>query len=314
MNARLVRTELRRFFARRAIVAALVGALLLAVAVNIALVARSRNDVTYTRTSVEPSVVEQCRDGTHNGLPVVGSRCGSGFFGTTPATTNEPSLTAAYVASGSDHRLSVARTFADTVRGVGFSLTLLVAFLAATFVAADFGTSMATQLLFEPRRRHVYVAKTVAAALGCFAIAVIVLVSCGVLQYAGSAMRGSTAGVDGAWLAHRAGDIGRVAGACAIMAVVAFFLAAVTRRTAGAIGVLFGLIVAMQFLHVRPWTRAIARVVPVNAVWAVVDGQFDFRDRYIGLHTMAGAVTIGVAWVLATTVLGAAWFARREIR
>jgi hypothetical protein len=143
---------------------------------------------------------------------------------------------------------------------------------------------------------------------------VLVLLWCGALQYVGAATRGVTTGVDGTWLVHRAGDIGRAAGAVAMMAVLAFAIGAVTRRTAGAIAVLFGLLVAMGPLHARGWPRAIGRVVPVNAIWAIAHGRLEqHSEAFLGLH-MARAVVTGAAWVIGLTVLGTMWFARREIR
>jgi hypothetical protein len=210
-----------------------------------------------------------------------------------------------------DRRIDIARTFAGTVRGTGIALTLLVAFLSATFVAADFGTSIATQLLFEPRRRRVYITKTIAVAAGCAMVAVIVLLWCGLLQYAGSSLRGISSGIDATWLRHRAGDIGRAVAASAMMAVIAFAIGVVTRRTAAAVGALFGLLIALQFL--RHTLRSVGRVLPVNAIWALAYGIPE-RNAFLGLHTLAGATAIGLAWVVGVTIAGAAWFTRREIR
>ncbi len=279
MSARLLSTELRRFFARRAIILGLLGVVLLVVLVNAIQLARSTTAVASAHT-VQTSLPGQ-------------------------VTMFSP---------GYDRRIHVAATFEQTISGAGIALTLLVAFLASTYIAADYGTSLATQLLFEPRRRVVYVTKAVAAAIGCAMVTVVVLLWCGILQYAGSALRGISTGVDAAWVGHRLGDIARAAAASAMMAVLAFAIGAVTRRTAAAIGVLFGLLVAMQFLRATKWTRAIGRIVPVNAIWGVADGKLVGNDHFIGLHTLSGAVAVGLAWVAGLTVLGAVWFARREIR
>ncbi|HEY1740402.1 MAG TPA: hypothetical protein VGI86_16940 [Acidimicrobiia bacterium] len=234
MSLRLLRVELRRFFARRAIVVSLLTALLLALVVNIVQLARS------ARTVVSVG-------------PVTGLV--------------------------QDRRIDIARTFSGTVLGVGIALTLLVAFLSATFVAADFGTSIATQLVFEPRRWRVYLTKTLAVAIGCAVVAFIVLVWCGALQYAGSSMRGITTGVNGAWLRNRAGDIGRAVAGSAMMAAIAFAIGAVTRKTAAAVGTLFGLLIALQF--VRRNFRTVGRLSPVNAVWAFVDGLRTRNDDFV---------------------------------
>jgi hypothetical protein len=263
MSVRLLGTELRRFFARRAITFGLLASMLLALGINLALVVHSRID---------------------------------------PAT-------------GRDTRINIARTFAETVRGVGLTLTLLAAFLAATYIAADFGTSLSTQLLFEPRRRRVYFTKTVAAAIGCGAVAAVVLVWCGLLQYGGASLRGITTGVDASWVAHRLGDIGRAASASALMGVISFAIAAATRKTAAAVGTLFGLFVAMEFLRGPHWAHIYGRLIPVNAIWGIAVGFAGaLPDFLVELHTMPGALLIGGAWAVAVTIVGAELFARREVR
>jgi ABC-2 type transport system permease protein len=314
VSLRLWWVETRRFWARRAIVLGLLAALLLALIVNVVQVARSTADISYSRQQVPAEVVQGCRQGTYQGLPIVPDNCHVSFGQAgPPVTSSTTQFVDAYVIVGTDRRIRVAQTFPGTVRGVGIALTLLIAFLAATFVAADFGTSIGTQLLFEPRRRRMYVTKTLAVACNCFVVAVIVLVWCGLLQYAGASLRGITTGVDGTWLLHRAGDIGRASAASALMAVLAFAIGVVTRKTAAAIGTLFGLLIALQFL--RHTFRTAGRITPVNAIWALADGEpARHSEAFLGLHTAAGAAAIAVAWAVAVTIAGALWFQGREIR
>ena len=157
-----------------------------------------------------------------------------------------------------------------------------------------------------------YITKTVAVAIGCAAVALVVLLWCGLLQYAGSSLRGTTTGVNATWLTNRAGDIGRAVAGSAMMAAIVFAIGAVTRKTAAAVGTLFGLLIALQF--VRRNFRTVGRLSPVNAIWAFVDGLRTHDDAFVGLHTLAGALVIGLVWVAVVTVVGGAWFARREIR
>jgi hypothetical protein len=267
VSVRLLRVELRRFFARRAIIVSLLTMLLLALVVNVVQLARSK--ITVVSAGPVTGIVQ-------------------------------------------DRRLDIARTFSGTVLGVGIALTLVVAFLSASFVAADFGTSIATQLVFEPRRWRVYVTKTVAVAIGCAVVTLVVLVWCGLLQYLGSSLRGITTGVNGAWFRNRAGDIGRAVAGSAMMAAIAFAIGAVTRKTAAAVGTLFGLLIALQFVHHT--FRVLGRLSPVNAIWAFVDGLRTRTDAFVGLHTLLGALVIGLVWVAIVTVVGGAWFERREIR
>ena len=310
---RLVATELRRFGRRRAIRWLTGLCLLLALVVNGIQLARSEEGTRYSEVFLV-RVPEQCRAGEHDGAPVVDPACldREGLFLDAPAGTRPAR---AFFAEPSDRRVRVGRTFRDTISGVGVALTLLGILIGATFLAAEFGAAgFGTQLLFEPRRWLLYAAKVAAVALGCAAIAVLVVAWTGLGQYLASALRGSTAGVDAGWLVDRAGNTGRVAAACALAAVCALAVGALARRTVVAVGIFFGAVIATSFLVNTSWGRPFGRISPMNGLFALAVGSFDGSDDFAGLHTAAGALVIALAWAIGLSVLAAWWLSRSESR
>jgi hypothetical protein len=315
----LLDTELRRFQARWA-VRWLVGlSVALALVVNVVQLARSSASTSYEPGTVFGTVPATCHLGTRDGLPLADVRCleraGAGFGPRFPGPGPGPDTTDVVIRRLDDREVRVGRTFEGTVRGLGIALTLLGILLGSTFLSAEFGSAgLSTQLLFEPRRVRVYGAKALAVFLGCAVCAVAVVAWTGVLQFAVSAMRGSTAGVDAAWLASRVGDTARVAAVCGLAGMCAVAVGAVARRTVVAVGVFLGLVIATGFLGGVSWGRTIGRLSPMNALFAVGFGDLDDPDAFLGLRSLGGAVSIAVVWVLALSVLGAGWFVRREVR
>jgi hypothetical protein len=312
---RLVGTELRRFFRRRA-VRWLVGlCLLLALVINVVQLARSSEGTAYNLGGL-PAVPAECRTGEHNGRPVVDEDClnrTGGFFDLAPPGEGKP--VEVYFAQPSDRRVRVGRTFEDTIAGMAVALALLGVLIGSTFLAAEFGAAgFGTQLLFEPRRWRVYGAKVAAVAVGCAIVAVLLVVWTGLGQLAASALRGSTAGVDAGWLVDRAGNTSRAVAACALAAVCALAVGAVARRTVVAVGIFFGVVIATGFLINTSWGRPIAKLSPMNGIFAVASGDFSNPDTWGGLHTLAGALLVGGAWAVGLSLLAGWWLSRTEIR
>jgi hypothetical protein len=81
-----------------------------------------------------------------------------------------------------------------------------------------------------------------------------------------------------------------------------------------AVGVFFGLVVATGFLSGVSWGKPLARVSPMNSLFAVGFGDLEDPDPFLGLRTLPGAVGVSLAWVLFLSLVGAWWFGRREIR
>jgi hypothetical protein len=310
----LVGTELRRFELRRAMRWMLGLGLLIALVVNVVQLSRSAEHLAYTRAIVPGSFPSECVTGTHNGLPVVERRCAEGA-GIVREKGPPGPLQEVYVRVPVDRRVQVGRTFEETIRGLGIGLVLYGVLLGSTFLAAEFGAAgLSTQLVFEPRRVRLYVAKATGVFLGAAISAAIILVWCGLLQYIASALRGSTAGVDAGWLGDRATDVLRASAACGMGAVCAMAVASVARRTVVAVGIFFGLVVGTGFLGGVSWGKPFARVSPMNTLFGAAFGRFQGPDDFFGLHTLAGAVNLSLLWVVVLSAIGAWWFHRREIR
>jgi hypothetical protein len=310
----LVGTELRRFELRRAMRWMLALGLLIAVIVNVVQLSRSEQRVVYTRAIVPGSFPSQCIDGTHHGLPVVERRCAE-REGIVREKGPPGRSQVVYVRTPVDRRVRVSRTFEQTIRGLGIGLVMYGVLLGSTFLAAEFGAAgLSTQLVFEPRRVRLYVAKAIAVFLGAAISAAIIIVWCGLLQYVVSALRGSTAGIDAGWLGDRATDVLRASAACGMGAVCATAVASIARRTVVAVGIFFGLVAGTGFLGGVSWGKPLARVSPMNTLFAVGFGDLHDPESFFDLRTLTGAVTISLVWVIALSAIGALWFQRREVR
>lgn len=309
---RLVSTELRRFFRRRAVRWLVALGLLVALVVNGVQLARSQESTTYERQEFF-GVPETCRAGERDGLPVIDRDClRSGGFSIAPES---PEPTPVLFADRNDRRVRVGRTFEDTVAGMGVALALLGILLGSTFLAAEFGASgFGTQLLFEPRRWLLYAAKVAAVAIGCALVAVLLIAWTGLGQYVASALRGSTAGVDGGWLVDRLGNTGRAAAACALASVCALAVGALARRTVVAVVLFFGLVIATGFLINTSWGRPLGRNSPMNGIFAVGNGDFSNTDMWAGLASLGGALLVAGGWAAGLSLLAGWWLSRAEIR
>ena len=310
----LLAAEARRFAARRAIRLLLASALLLVVVVNVVQLARAgrtRQEVGGALMVPPPQCVV---DATARPI-VVDYDCLNrlGSFDEVDGTGTAPEVV--FVATR-DRRPRVGQTLEQTLRGTTVALIFVGFVLGATYIAADYGTSLGTQLLFEPRRGRVLAAKLLTAAAGAAVVAAIVLLAAGGAQWIVSALRGSTAGADAAWAGRRGLQITRGAATAAVAAVFAAALSVVTRRTVVTLVGLLVLFIGSGFLVNQAWGRAILGRLPTNALFVVAigDNALDDRRNFGGLHTWAGAWTIVLAWTAASALLASWWFARQEIR
>jgi hypothetical protein len=316
---RLVDTELRRFQARRAVRWLVALCLLVALIVNVVQLVRSSDTASYERGEIFGQLPAACRIGTRDGLPLADLGCleraGVGGLGIGVPDQHTPESTKVVVRVPHDRELQVGRTFEGTIRGLGMALTLLGVLLGSTFLAAEFGSAgLSTQLLFEPRRVRLYLAKAAGVFVGAALCAVIVIVWAGVLQVAGSAIRGSTSGVDAGWLMARLADTARVAAVCGLAGICAVAVGSLARRTVVAVGVFFGLVIATGFLAGVSWGKPLGRLSPMNALFAVGFADLSDPDAFIGLRTLGGAVFLALVWGTALSIVGGWWFVRREVR
>lgn len=322
-DLRLVDTELRRFQARRAVRWLVALSLLIALIVNVVQLARSATSTSYRPGIAFDPLPASCLIGTRDGRPLADRRCleqagvgfGVGAEGFHSDKDPIPQATQMFVRSFQDRRVRVGRTFETTIRGLGIAFTLLGVLLGSTFLAAEFGSAgLSTQLLFEPRRLRLYLAKAAGVFVGCALCAAIVIAWVGLLQLAASAIRGSTSGLDAGWLAARLADTGRVAAVCGLAGVCAVAVGSLARRTVVAVGAFFGVVIATGFLGGVSWGKPVARVSPMNALFAVGFGDLGDPEAFLGLRTLGGAVFLALVWAAALSIVGGLWFVRREVR
>ena len=299
--------ELRRFFARRMVRGTfLLALLLILVVVTIAtLKGHAGNEYALdpaTGRVTDPAtgrVVETMPPGQGPYAQFRGNSDGQLLFGQR------------------ETRVNVGKDLADVMQGVGVALLFAAFVLGASFVGAEYNVgSLTTQLLFEPRRWRVHLAKAVGVAVGVAALTFAVLLVLALAMYAGSELKGIVSGLDGAFVLHRAGQALRLSGAAAAGAVLAYAVTLVARRSSAGMAVFF-----LQFILLNLISPAqkpfgvISHYAPLRGLVAVIvtnpDGQ-DVQARAI--HTIAGGLTLTFVW-LAIAVAGAgAWFARSEVR
>jgi ABC-type transport system involved in multi-copper enzyme maturation permease subunit len=294
----LFSAELRRFFSRRVVRAAFALGIALATLVLVILTARS--DIRTSSHTESQTVCPTVPLGTATTDPsnIPGSCVTQNFFSNTPK----------------DHRLKVGANLSDTIRGTGIAMVLLAFVLGASFIGAEFAAgSIGTQLSFEPRRARVVVTKAIAVGIGALLLAIALLLYIALLQAAGSSLRGVVSGLDAAWFAARAGDVGRVAAATGLAAVVAFAITVVARRTVAAVaGLIIVLWVSAIIGQLDNW-RWVAKYNPTSAlIQMALNLKPEHHDR--SALSLGPASLSSCLWAAGLTVVAATIFARREVR
>ena len=294
----LLGAELRRFFMRRVTRGAFAFGLALSTLVLVIITVRS--DI---RTVSRSSISQVCSAPT--GVPGP----------TTPGVfPNDCTTRVTVEKTHEDHRLKIGSTYSGTIKGTGVAMVFLAFIIGSSFIGAEFAVgSLGSQLVFEPRRARVIAAKAVAVAIGLALLAIALLLYIGILQLAGSSLRGVVHGLDASWFVGRVGDIGRVAAAVALAGTVAFAITVVARRTVAAVA---GLIVVAWVSAIvgqlDNW-RWVAKYNPTSALISMaVNLQPTSNDRS-GL-TVRAATLSSCLWAVGLTIVAATIFARREVR
>jgi ABC-type transport system involved in multi-copper enzyme maturation permease subunit len=178
--------------------------------------------------------------------------------------------------------------------------------LGASAIGAEWHTGHITTLLtWEPRRARMLGAKIAACLVSVFVLSFALQIVLGAVLAFDAATRGSTAGVDGAWLAESLGVVVRVSLLATFFGGFGFGLASIGRNTAVALGVGFGYLVIVENLvrGLRP--RWIPWLLTENAALFVIDlpGDFPLLGRstvesglYLGVMTVALLVAAGVVF------------------
>lgn len=193
---------------------------------------------------------------------------------------------------------------------MGIPLIMLGWLLGASFVGAEYTNRTLTSLLtWEPRRVRVVAAKIGALAVVTFLWIALSQVLLAAALYPAAALKGTTAGVDGAFWATLAGVGARVATGGVIAGLLGFSLALAGKSTAAALGVGFAHLAVVEGLirGFRPsWTDWL--IGDNLSLFLVGPGEVD----HVG-HSQGAAALLLLAYVALATVAATAWFRRREM-
>lgn len=149
--------------------------------------------------------------------------------------------------------------------------------LGASAIGAEWHSGhMTTILTWEPRRGRVIAAKAFACLASVFVLTFALQMLLGAVLSIAAEVRGSTAGVDLAWLTETAGVAFRVSLLSAVFAGFGFGLASIGRNSAVALGVGFGYLVIVENLvrGLRP--RWMPWLLTENSALFIVDLPGDF--------------------------------------
>ncbi|MBA3727894.1 MAG: hypothetical protein H0W94_01570 [Actinobacteria bacterium] len=194
--------------------------------------------------------------------------------------------------------------------GTSVPLLLLAWVLAASFIGAEWHAgTVATQLTWEPRRLRVFLAKALVAIVLAAVLTVVLQALLGAALVPAAAFRGSTEGLDEAWLREGLGVLLRGAVIAAIAAAFGYSIASVARNTAASMGLGFGYLIIFEQLVAglrpgwQPWL-----LVPNIAVFLSGDSNLGFIDRSVG---EAGLLLC--AYAAGAMVIAAALFVSRDV-
>jgi len=224
-----------------------------------------------------------------------------------------------YASSGSsgDTRIKVGESLEGALRGISILMVFTGVVLGASFVGAEFHLgSLTSQLLYEPRRWRVHLAKAATVALGCAAFAAVLCGAVAGLMLAGSHVHGVVEGLDAAWWRHRGVQVGRAAAACGAAAVMAYAVAIFTRRTSAAIVAFF---IMYPFIGIVRSDVAVfgffSRYAPLRGLFSLGFGPpHNGNDIDILTRTSAGGIALTVAWAVVLLAASGTLFARSEVR
>ena len=212
-----------------------------------------------------------------------------------------------------DTRISVGKSLHGTLQAMAVIMMLVGIVLGASFVGADFNVgSLTSQLLYEPRRWRVHLAKAACVAIGCAVVAAVVCIAIAAMMYAGSEIHGVVGRTGGTFWRLRGVDLARAIGAAAAAAVMAYAVTVVADRTSAAI---VAFLVQFPIIHIgehTPFFGPIARIAPFRGLLAITTDIHNNTD--IGIRTNAGAIVFTLIWVVILLAASGAVFSRAEVR
>ena len=301
--AHLLDAEIRRYWARRLVRILLLLSVVAPTVVVSVLTVRSRTTSEIRDTYAYNA--EDCVDELPDGSVIFSPECAEGTRIETPPQRVRI-----------DHRIDLVDSLGDAITGSGTALMLCAVVIGASFLGAEIGAaSLSTQLLYEPRRTRVWIAKALAVGLGSATFTLGVLTLLTLELWGGAAWRGVVTGADSDWALARAGDALRSCGAAALAGMLAFGVTGVARRTVGAVAgfLALGMILEPMLLNVF---NAFDGRLPVGALFAFASNTVGASSGIgsEGFTSLLRAGTVGAIWTAALLLAGGALFARREVR
>jgi hypothetical protein len=220
--------------------------------------------------------------------------------------------------------LSLADADRDTGVAVLLILSTVMAIVGTTFAGADWASgSMSNQLLFEPRRHRVWLAKAGAVLLGGLAVTAVIVAAFWVTLYLVAESRGISTGAT-VQEAIR-GRAGRGILLAAVAGFAGYALTMLVRHTVGTVAAMFAYAVGGEILFSSLPIDGIARWSLANNVFAWLTKRHEYFDpnlpcppsrRFcdqLAVLTLEDSVAyLGVLLLLVTA--GSLWlFRRRDI-
>ena len=197
----------------------------------------------------------------------------------------------------------------EFIEGTSSLLAIAGWLIGTSLVGAEWQAgTMTTLLTWEPRRLRVLVAKTLAAAIGVFAMVFLLdLIFTGLMALV-AATRGSAEGLDATFTRSLIGLDARVATLAAFGAILGLALATVTRNTGAALGIAFVYLAIVEGIirGLRPGWRA----------WLLGDNSSIFllgqTDDEIGRSLWSAALVV-VVWCITCLSVATATFRTRDV-
>ena len=322
---RLLLVELSRFRSRRAIALMLLAAALLAAILAAATIWDTRPVSAQDMTNAQAQVdAETQRPGFQRDL----DRCRkhpNQYIGRGATAEQCEEMMTPQVEWFIERRpLSLANVQRDTGLAVLMIVSALMIIVGATFAGADWSSgSMSNQVLFEPRRVKVWLAKAAALFFGALVASAVVVAAFWVALYVTAEMRGistgSTVQENIRWVA------GRGVLLAAFGALGGYALSMLMRHTVGTLAVLFAYAVGGEALTASLPISGAGRWSLSNNVFAwLFDGHSyydnsipcprttDMCDQMAKMTLGEGVTYLGVL-LLVVVALSMVFFRRRDI-
>nr|MBA2601001.1 hypothetical protein [Actinomycetota bacterium] len=190
-------------------------------------------------------------------------------------------------------------------------LSIVMFLLGASFIGAEWRSgSITTSLTWEPRRVRVFFAKSFACVLVVSAMILAVSLLVGLALLPMMLFKGSTEGVDAAWMAELAGGTLRSVALTAFAAGLGFSIGSIGRNTAAALGTGFIYLAVIEGL-LRSWR-------PGWAMWLLGDnaGVFLSGERQETLYASRSILEAGLimlCYLSALLLAGVILFKKRDV-